>query len=370
MSKRIILGLIIILSLIGTLTLLLLTTVFKNVLDNGEARFVQHVILFEGVSDASFRGLHAINDSVVVVGGNHGLFGFSVDAGMHWNIHQIPESGESQFRSVWALNDKEFLAVSAGAPTYIYHTDSRGQQWRRVFADTAQSTFLDGVVFVNDSIGYIYGDPVDGRFKLLRTADGGRSWNEIEGPEAIDGEASFAASGSAITVGNNIMSIVSGGTVSRLHVTMDLRDGLGWTPSYIDIAQGTPSQGAFAHFWDKEKLYIVGGDYMSEENTYRTSLVADLMTGQDDTATMTKLANLPYTSDVCGDGEYIFFTGTTGMRYLDSALHMMDTTAMHALAFSGKYVFSAGPQGRIGRVFNGTKEELNELLGELKNRDK
>jgi hypothetical protein len=48
----------------------------------------------------------------------------------------------------------------------------------------------------------------------------------------------------------------------------------------------------------------------------------------------------------------------------------MDTTAMHALAFSGKYVFSSGPSGRIGRIFTGTTQELNELLGALKNRDK
>lgn len=355
----------------GALSVLLLVfALWKGVKGQQDLVGPVHVPLFEGNEELSFRGLHATQDSVVVVGGNKGVFGFSLDAGIHWIFQHIPESGESQFRSVWALNDKEFVAVSAGAPTYIYHTDTRGQQWSRVFADTAQSTFLDGVVFVNDSIGYIYGDPVEGRFKLLRTADGGRSWNVIEGPEAIDGEASFAASGSAITVGNNIMSIVSGGTVSRLHVTMDLRDGLGWTPSYIELAQGTPSQGAFAHYWDQEKLYIVGGDYMDEENTYRTSLVADLMTGQDDTATMNKLAALPYTSDVCGDGERLYFTGTTGIRYLDSALHVMDTTAMHALAFSGKYVFSSGPSGRIGRIFTGTTQELNELLGALKNRDK
>jgi len=363
MSKRFI-------YIIGVLVLFIAYTSIKKLMSTDHLTVVEHVILFEGDSDVSFRGLHATNDSVVVVGGNHGLFAFSLDEGIHWNVQQIPGSGESQFRSVWALNDKDFVAVSAGAPTYIYHTDSRGQEWSRVFADTAQSTFLDGLVFVNDSIGFIYGDPVEGRFKLLRTGDGGRSWTEIEGPEAIDGEASFAASGSAITVGNNIMSIVSGGTVSRLHVTMDLRDGLGWTPSYIELAQGKPSQGAFAHYWDQEKLYIVGGDYMDEENTSRTSLVVDLMTGQDDTATMKKLAELPYTSDVCSDGEHLYFTGTTGIRYLDSALHVMDTTAMHALAFSGKYVFSSGPSGRIGRIFKGTTQEMNELLGALKNRDK
>jgi len=134
------------------------------------------------------------------------------------------------------------------------------------------------------------------------------------------------------------------------------------------LAQGLPSQGAFAHYWDNDKIYVVGGDYMAEENTYGTVLVADLITGQNDRETMDKLASLPYTSDVSGDGEYLYFTGTTGVRYFDSALHMMDTNAMHSLVNSGKYVFASGPNGRIGRIFKGTKAELDAHMEQLKNR--
>jgi hypothetical protein len=87
---------------------------------------------------------------------------------------------------------------------------------------------------------------------------------------------------------------------------------------------------------------------------------------------MKKLQQLPYTSDVSGDGQFIYFTGTKGMRYLDSTLHVMDTTAMHTLAYSGKFVFSSGPKGRIGRVFHGKFEDLTKLKKTInsKNRDK
>ena len=64
-----------------------------------------------------------------------------------------------------------------------------------------------------------------------------------------------------------------------------------------------------------------------------------------------ELQNLPYTSDVCGDGDYIYFTGTKGMRYLDNTLHVMDTTAIHTLAYSGKFVFSSGPKGELEGCF-------------------
>ncbi len=111
---------------------------------------------------------------------------------------------------------------------------------------------------------------------------------------------------------------------------------------------------------------------MREKDTTGTALVVDLSTGQDDHVTNRELQNLPYTSDVCGDGDYIYFTGTKGMRYLDSTLHVMDTTAMHTLAYSGKFVFSSGPKGRIGRVFHGKFEDLTKLKKTInsKNRDK
>ena len=323
------------------------------------------VPLYEHPQQISFRGLHATDDSVVVVGGSDGVFGFSTDAGEQWVFQTLPQASECQFRSVWAHNDSSFVAVSAGAPSTIFFTDDRGRNWSRVFEDTAQSTFLDGIQFINDTLGYIYGDPVDGYFKLLRTADGGKSWKEVKGPEAIDGEVSFAASGSAIALGNNMLSIVTGGTVSRLHVTMDLLQGDGWVASPIELAQGLPSQGAFAHYWSRDKLFIVGGDYMRDQDTTGTSIVADLSTGQDDESTMKKLQQLPYTSDVSGDGQFIYFTGTQGMFFLDSVLKVLDTTAMHTLVFSGKYVFSSGPQGRIGRIFNGTPKELHTLKAKL-----
>ena len=321
------------------------------------------VPLYESTDNISLRGLHATDDSVVVVGGSSGVFGFSLDAGIHWIFSQIPGAPESQFRSVWAFNDHTFLAVSAGAPSYIYRTEDRGQNWSRVFSDTAKATFLDGIVFANDSLGWVYGDPVDSAFKLLRTDDGGRSWHQAKGPAAIDGEASFAASGSAIAYGHGLLTIVTGGTVSRMHVSMD--SGATWMSDHLDLQQGLPSQGAFAHEWVGDKLYIVGGDYMNDEDSASTALVVDLATGEMDAATNALLEPLPYTSDVVGDGTYTYYTGTTGVRVLDSTLEVMDTAAMHALTFSGKYVFASGPHGRIGRVYTGDVAGLNDLVNEV-----
>ena len=48
------------------------------------------VPLYVGAEDLSLRGLHATDDTVVVVGGNQGVIGFSLDAGVHWIFSQLP----------------------------------------------------------------------------------------------------------------------------------------------------------------------------------------------------------------------------------------------------------------------------------------
>ena len=313
----------------------------------------------------SLRGLHATQDTVVIVGGSSGTVGISTDAGLHWSFSKIGGAEESQFRSVWAHDSKHFIAVSAGAPSYIYSSRDAGVNWTRVYCDTAESTFLDGVVFLSDRVGYVFGDPVDGHFMWLETFNGGDTWTPGIGPESIDGEASFAASGSAIAYGYGIISIVTGGSVSRMHTSSD--SGKTWLTDFIEMQQGLPSQGAFAQVWEGTKLYIVGGDYLLESDSSNTAIIIDLATGEQDEATLGLLRGLPYTSDVASDGQYIYFTGTTGVRALDTTLQIIDTVAMHSLASSGKYVFSSGPSGRIARIYTGDKAGLEVLLEKVKN---
>ena len=312
--------------------------------------------LYDAGEEYSFRGLHAVHDSVVVVGGSKGRFGYSIDEGVHWEFSQLPGAPESQFRSIWAHNHSRFVAVSAGAPSYIYFTEDRGTNWKRVFTDTARSTFLDGITFANDTLGWVFGDPVDGRFKLLKTLDGGLNWTEIAGPAAIDGEAAFAASGSSILFKDSTLSIVTGGTVSRIHRSTD--GGETWAAKWLELPQGLPSQGAFAHDWHDGHYIIVGGDYLFDTATLGNALEYNPESAYYRGAE--KFKDLPYCSDVVSAGQNVYFTGTAGMYYADSVLHELDTTAMHSLAYSGKHVFTSGPKGRIGRVFLGTEKALNE----------
>ena len=83
MSKKILLA--------GMFSVAVLAVVLYRVFTNNPDQFVGPVMvpLYESTDDISLRGLHATDDTVVVVGGNRGVFGFSLDAGVHWIFSQL-----------------------------------------------------------------------------------------------------------------------------------------------------------------------------------------------------------------------------------------------------------------------------------------
>ena len=93
------------------LAVILLAVVFSDLFNSPSDKTIGPVLvpLYEHPQQVSFRGLHATDDSVVVVGGSDGVFGFSTDAGEQWVFQTLPQAAECQFRSVWAHNHKTFF---------------------------------------------------------------------------------------------------------------------------------------------------------------------------------------------------------------------------------------------------------------------
>lgn len=127
-----------------------------------------------------------------------------------------------------------------------------------------KGVFLDGMDFYQNR-GFIMGDPVDGKFSLFHTNDGGLNWSKCDGEvEAIKNEAGFAASGTNVQVLNDSTYIfVTGGKQSRYIKTTD--NGKTWKDVVLPYYPGEGS-GAFSiHFANDSIGMIVGGDYTSPE---------------------------------------------------------------------------------------------------------
>jgi photosystem II stability/assembly factor-like uncharacterized protein len=199
--------------------------------------------------------------------GSDGWIGLSTDGGNSWTFNQVKGFEKSDFRSLFAFDDRHAIIANAGSPAHILITSDGGENWKSVYSNQHNDAFFDGIDFWNSKEGIIYGDPIDGKMLLLRTSDGGLSWTEIKDAPILEkGEASFAASGTGIrcTHKNQVM-ISTGGKVSRIWISKD--KGATWSNIKVPILQGESSTGIFSLSQNNNALIVVGGDYLKETMT-------------------------------------------------------------------------------------------------------
>ena len=218
-------------------------------------------------TDASFRGLSVINDSIAWVSGSKGTVGITINGGKDWAFLQVKGFEQCDFRSIYAFNAKDAVIANAGYPAYILHTSDGGATWQKVYENNNTAVFIDGIDFWDRKHGVVYGDPINNHMLLLSTHDGGESWYEHpaeECPLMSQGEASFAASGTAIRcMPRRTVIIATGGKVSRLLVSKN-RGGK-WESVSTPILQGAASTGVFTFLPIDKKFWIIaGGDYKND----------------------------------------------------------------------------------------------------------
>jgi photosystem II stability/assembly factor-like uncharacterized protein len=217
-------------------------------------------------TDASFRGLSVVNDNNAWVSGSKGWVGHTNDGGRSWKFKQVPGFEKFDFRAIYAFDTNSVVIANAGAPANILLTNDGGASWKTVYTNNDTSAFIDGVDFWNEKEGVIYGDPIQGRMLLLKTTDGGLTWQEFteeQRPMLNQGEASFAASGTNIRCsGSNELMIATGGSVSRLWSSLD--KGRTWRTIETPILQGEAATGIFSFARKFNRIIIVGGNYLQD----------------------------------------------------------------------------------------------------------
>ena len=193
--------------------------------------------------------------------GSRGTVIRTIDGGTTWRVDSIPGASRLDLRSIHARGAQvAHVAATAGR---IWRTTDGGQSWSLRYQASDTSVFLDAIAFWDERHGVALGDPMNGRFFLVTTDDGGGTWREsplIQGPASVDGEAAFAASGSSLLIdGPRGMWIGSGGTAARLHKSTD--QGRSWTTFSSPLRQGASSLGIFSLARFGGRIVAVGGDY-------------------------------------------------------------------------------------------------------------
>ncbi|MFM7672788.1 MAG: YCF48-related protein [Bacteroidota bacterium] len=316
----------------------------------------QTLVEFNSGNTAHIRGLSAVSDRVIWVSGTNGQVGRTDDGGQTWIWKQIPGFEKVDFRDIEAFDDHTAVIMGVGSPGYILHTADAGKNWTVVYKNVDSRIFLDAMMFWNDRSGIIIGDPMDGRFFILRSFDGGRNWRELpieNRPTATEGEACFAASGSNLArVSKDEAVFVSGGMRSRFF----RRD----SSKVLPIIKGSESTGAnaIASYQNCGKgeamhLVVVGGDFSNDK---KDSAVCAISSDGGKTWKQPERAPLGYRSGVVWiNRAKLLACGTSGVDVSEDGgmrWRPISQLGFHVCAKSkkGSSVFLAGPKGRIARL--------------------
>ncbi len=227
----------------------------------------------ESNSEALFIGISIVDDATAWISGTAGSFGITTDGGQSWRIATVPGADSLQFRDVHAVNANTayLLSIGNGEQSRIYKTIDGGQNWILQFSNPEPNGFFDCIDFWDESSGMAFSDSFEGSFFIIKTIDGGENWTRIPPdvlPAALEGEGSFAASGTCLmTQGENTVRIVTGaGGKSRVLTSTDR--GESWSVVETPVTHGTPSSGlASTSFLNKSKGVVAGGEISAPDST-------------------------------------------------------------------------------------------------------
>lgn len=311
--------------------------------------------LTERPTDAHLRGLYAVNDSVIWGSGSKSTVIKSVDGGSLWNSYQVNEE-ELQFRDVFAWSENEAIVMASGENiARFYKTKDGGASWYCVYEDDTEGIFFDAMDFNEAGLGLAMSDQQDGKLHLIHSMDKGESWKVIRNemlPDALEGEAAFAASGTNVIYRKNEISIVTGGaSKARIYRNSSNAKGV-WTVIDVPMNSGEATgifSYALAH--NGKDGIAVGGSYIDSTSMVQNCAITS-DAGESWKSIQTSQPN-GYRSCVSfhPNGKYAVAVGRTGSDYSvdkGKTWKNFSSEGFYACVFLVDKVVAVGRDGKIG----------------------
>ncbi|MCA0931632.1 oxidoreductase [Lutimonas saemankumensis] len=216
----------------------------------------------------SIRAIEVTGENTIWFAGSGGKYGKI----SHDKIEMDSISFEGrfpQFRSI-AYNGKHIFILSIENPALLYRIDPNKPLGHRelVYKEIHEKVFYDSMLFIDENFGIAMGDPVENCLSVIRTSDGGNTWQKTECadlPTVSEGEAAFAASNTNLAAVNDKVWIVTGGTKARVFISDN--KGESWSVRDTPVMQGGKMTGIFTtDFYDENNGIIMGGNWEEKKN--------------------------------------------------------------------------------------------------------
>lgn len=315
-------------------------------------RIVEYNTVYKGysVEGVHSRAVYAFNEVAFVAGKDGHVTMHYLDTNANTIMNQVQIDGVEDFRDIHYNSKGVCMMINSGKSGAIWAVIGGGSV-RQMFDSTG--VFLNGLDYWDDdNFAIVYGDPVDGKFFLVKTSSMGRFWEVLTPevmPDALENEAGFAASGTGIqAIGDSTVYFGTGnGEVARLFCSFD--QGNTWeakpTPMHAGESYGIYSM----YFWTETEGVIIGGSY--KDSTYKDG-ICQYTNDAGDTWENRSSGLLGYCSSVCGtpDGSLLVATGRMGTFYSTNQgkkWELLTETPYYSCSMSHRFIVLSGRNGTL-----------------------
>lgn len=204
-----------------------------------------------------------IDNNKVWYAANNGNYGFILlDSSANYSKQITNENLKIEFRSI-AQTSKYIFILSVANPALLYRISKNDYKVTLVYQENHEKVFYDSMQFFNDNEGIAIGDPTENCPSIIKTTNGGETWQKISCeklPKFYDGEAFFAVSNTNLVIKRNKIWMISGGKKARVFYSEN--KGNTWQTFETPMVQGQTMTGSFtADFYNQKIGFIAGGNY-------------------------------------------------------------------------------------------------------------
>lgn len=217
----------------------------------------------------SLIAVSPVNDRIVWASGRNGTFDVTTDGGKTWKAGVVKGAETLELRDVQGISATTAYVLSIGPEPgdfRIYKTEDGGANWAVQFRNQVYGAFYDCFAFWTPERAIAVSDSVNGMFPNLRTDDG-KTWESISKnmPAALQGEGSFASSGTCIAKEGKSDAWVATGNGPSARVLATHDGGTTWT-AYNAPFPSAQGAGAFSVAFRDAQNGMIGGGNLNAQN--------------------------------------------------------------------------------------------------------